>query len=125
MSDMTVILQEKFDAYTKKADDKLKKAVLKCALKIERDAKLKFKGKDEPSVKDEPPRVQTGRFRSSITHKLNQDAIGTYAEIGTNVDYAYKQEFGSSTNWPHPVLTPTLEENKDFIRETMREGMQE
>ena len=116
-------LQDRFRAYSLKAETRLEKAILQCGLKVERDAKLKFKGKDEESVKGEPPRVQTGRLRSSITHRTDKDVRGFFVEVGTNVDYAQKVENGSSDTWPHPFLTPSLEENKDFISEAIKKAM--
>lgn len=40
------------------------------------------------------PHVQTGRLRSSITWALGEDALGIYADIGTNVEYGSFVEFG-------------------------------
>jgi len=116
-------LQARFQAYAKSVETKLDRALVRCGMRVERDAKLKFKGKDEPSVKGEPPRVQTGRARASITHRLDAEETGPFVEVGTNVEYAKKLEVGSSTTWPHPFLTPAAEENKDFIRAELREAM--
>ena len=104
------------------------KAVQKCALKVESDAKKKFKGRDEESVDGEPPRVQTGRLRSSISHRMTSD---TEAEVGTNVAYGkyldptpeIEAEFGTSTRPKHPFLTTALAENADYIKDQIAEGL--
>lgn len=117
-------LGDRFRVYSLKAETGLEKAILKCGLKIEADAKRNFKGRDEESVKGEPPRVQTGLLRASITHRTDKDMAGYFVEVGTNVDYAQRQEQGSSQNWPHPFLAPAVSANKDFISDTIREAME-
>lgn len=52
--------------------------------------------------------VDTGRLRASITNQLGQDAQGLYAVIGTNVEYAIFQEFGTRFMPAHPFLRPAL-----------------
>jgi HK97 gp10 family phage protein len=54
--------------------------------------------------------VDTGRLRSSITHSVNVDGTGLFAEIGTNVEYAVYQEFGTAFQPGTPFLIPALEE---------------
>lgn len=39
--------------------------------------------------------VDTGRYRSSITHSIERDARGLVAYVGTNVTYALFLEFGT------------------------------
>lgn len=52
--------------------------------------------------------VDTGRLRSSITHRLERDSQGLVEMIGTDVDYAAAQEFGTSTQRGTPYLRPAL-----------------
>lgn len=54
------------------------------------------------------PRVQTGRLRSSITWELGRDAIGLFADVGTNVPYGLYLETGLSNGARYPFLTPAL-----------------
>lgn len=65
--------------------------------------------------------VSTGNLRRSITHETQSDK----AYIGTNVEYAPYVEFGvASKNIPaQPYLRPAIEENRDKIRDMIREGM--
>lgn len=56
--------------------------------------------------------VDTGRLRSSINWRLESDARGLVAVIGTDVDYAVHQEFGTVKMAAHPFLRPALEAAK-------------
>lgn len=63
---------------TDKLDSSIQKALTKCALIVEADAKVNCP-------------VDTGLLRSSITHQVYAD----YAEVGTNYEYAPFVCFGS------------------------------
>jgi HK97 gp10 family phage protein len=57
--------------------------------------------------------VDTGRLRASITTELKRLA----AEVGTDVEYAPYQEFGTYKMDANPYLRPALNKHKDdFIR---------
>ena len=60
------------------------------AVRIESSAKLIATG---------APKVQTGRYRSSITWRLGADARGLFAQIGSNVAYARFLEDGTRPHW--------------------------
>lgn len=49
--------------------------------------------------------VDTGRLRNSISHEVVQDTV----YIGTNVEYAAYQEFGTSRMKAQPYLAPAVE----------------
>lgn len=53
--------------------------------------------------------VDTGRLRASITEALGSDAEGLVERVGTNVEYAPHQEFGTSKMAAHPFLRPALD----------------
>ena len=114
-----------FREFSIKAKTKVEKTVLNGALMVERDAKLLFKGRDAESVPNEPPRVQTGRARASITHRLLKDADGVSAEIGTNVEYAYDLEHGTSKTYPHPFMAPALAQNENEVEKAIAEAVEE
>ena len=69
--------------------------------------------------------VKTGHLRRSISHEIQSDENTSKAYIGTNVEYAPYVEFGvASKNIPaQPYLRPAIEENRDKIRDMIREGM--
>jgi len=107
---------EDFKKYSIRISNNVEKTLNKMAMIVEREAKESFKGRDDESIKGEPPRVDTGRLRASITHRLEQDEGGnTEAYIGTNVEYASDVEHGTSQTWPHPYMGPALEKNLEYI----------
>jgi len=117
---------EQFRKYNAVALNKIEEKLTQGAMKIEADAKRLFKGRDDDSVKGEPPRVDTGRLRGSITHRGTRDDAGNYGqEIGTNVEYAYGLETGTSRTWPHPFMVPALEMNRDAIYEALGRALKE
>ena len=56
--------------------------------------------------------VDTGRLRASITWLVDRDGQGLNATIGTNVDYAPFQEFGTATQSGQPFLRPALDRER-------------
>lgn len=56
------------------------------------------------------PKVQTGRLRASITHRIadttNEGVIG---QVGSNVEYAEPVEFGTSKRRAYPFLRPAAD----------------
>jgi len=96
---------EAFRKYNVRVTNNVEATVKEYALIVERAAKISFKGRNDESVYNEPPRVDTGRLRASITHRSARDGNGVYfAEIGTNVEYASDVEHGTSETMPHPFL---------------------
>ena len=66
-------------------------------------------GKAETYAKQLAP-VDTGRLRNSITHQqYNEDT----EIIGTNVEYAPYQEFGTSRMAAQPFLRPAAENHSE------------
>ena len=109
-----------FQRFAVEAEDAVAKAVLKSAIKVEGDSKKLFKGRDDESVAGEPPRVQTGRLRASITHRMISQ---TEAEVGTNVPYGAELELGTSRTRKHPFLQPAFEANREQIKQWIKEAM--
>ncbi|WHH59165.1 HK97-gp10 family putative phage morphogenesis protein [Petroclostridium sp. X23] len=92
----TEALKKKFRETSKKVKTEMDRAIVKCAQKVERDAKKKCT-------------VDTGRLRSSITHRLkHEDATKPVGEVGTNVEYAPHVEFGTSPHEIRPVNAKAL-----------------
>jgi HK97 gp10 family phage protein len=116
---------EAFKKYNAVAGSNLEKVLIKSAIVVEREAKGLFKGRDDESVSGEPPRVDTGRLRASITHRLEKDSDGPAAYVGTNVEYAEDVEHGTSKTWPHPFLKPALDMNKQEIQAAIAKAIQE
>jgi phage gpG-like protein len=93
---------------------------------VERAAKECFKGRGDESVYNEPPRVDTGRLRASITHRATRENDVYAVEIGTNVEYAADVEYGTSTTWPHPFMSYALgmyqKEIEDAIGQAVKDA---
>ena len=58
--------------------------------------------------------VDTGRLRDSITHEVDESEEAVY--IGTNVEYAAYQEYGTSKMKPHPFLKPGIMNNLETYK---------
>lgn len=56
--------------------------------------------------------VDTGRLRSSITEELSREGSDLVERVGTDVEYALHQEFGTSKMAAHPYLRPALDDAK-------------
>lgn len=59
--------------------------------------------------------VDTGNLRDSITYEVSEDD----AKVGTNVDYAIHQEFGTRKMAAQPFLRPALDENRARIQKEL------
>jgi len=117
----------KFKALAGKSIKELERAVTESAVYVEGEAKEKAP-------------VLTNRLRSSITHKVNKTTQGVQGRVGTNVDYAASQEFGTVPHFApisaraakkygfgnkdtviwvsgeaHPFLIPALKEARGWI----------
>lgn len=110
-------LKEDFQRMSQDVYTGMGKAILTGCLLVERDAKKLFKPKDSESVPGEPPRVDTGRLRASISHRIIDQGAGLQivGEVGTNVEYGIDLEFGSSKNWRHPFMGPAYDMNEKKI----------
>jgi HK97 gp10 family phage protein len=61
------------------------------------------------SAPGQPPAVDTGRLRASITHTLpERDERGLRVRVGTDVEYARYLEFGTRRMAPRPFLRPAM-----------------
>ena len=59
--------------------------------------------------------VDTGRLRDSITHETHAEEESVY--VGTNVEYAAYQEYGTSRMKAHPFLKPGIMNNLETYKE--------
>lgn len=81
------------------------------ALEVEDNAKRSMQGggrPHQPSRPGQPPRVDTGLLRSSITHEVESDLFSVEARVGTNVKYGLFLEIGTEKMEPRPWLRPAL-----------------
>ena len=100
---------------TEKLNKKLKQALEK-DLKATRKAVYFAVLKAEQKAKRVCP-VDTGRSKSSITHKVE----GLSGEVGTNVHYAPYVEFGTRKMKAQPYLKPGGEEGLEYLKKKIEE----
>ena len=74
----------------------------------------------EATAKEKSP-IDTGLLRASIRHELNASKLEGI--VGTNLEYAAPQEFGTVNMRAHPYLYPALKENKDKINKDITEAV--
>jgi phage gpG-like protein len=80
-------------------------AVMKGALRVERDAKIIVP-------------VDTGTLRNSITHVVQ----GNVGIVGTSIEYAANVELGIGQR-RQPYLTPALNMNRAIIKEEIQDEL--
>lgn len=95
-------LANKFRELSRNIENEMDQGLVNAALIVERSAKIKAP-------------VDTGRLRSSITHRLIDTDGMPASEVGTDVEYAKHVEFGTSKQAAKPYLYPALSENKNKI----------
>lgn len=59
--------------------------------------------------------VQTGRLRDSYRVEIRSAPDGAVGHIGTDVDYAVDQEYGTRFQPGTPHVRPALDANRDVI----------
>lgn len=69
----------------------------------------------QASAPGQPPAVDTGRLRSSITHDVRIERGGVIGRVGTNVEYAPHLELGTSRMAARPFLRPAVFNNREEI----------
>ena len=110
-------------------------AMIKACLLIESDAKILmtdspatgrsyWKGKHgniehHASAPGEPPAVDTGMLRASVTHVIEGGGFSTQlvGRVGTHLMYGAYLEFGTSTMRPRPWISVALEINRSKLTE--------
>ena len=100
------------DVY-KKIHNEQKKRVRQAAIFLESYIKKSFG--TSPSQPGEPPGVDTGRLRNSITHEIEEALWDIIGRVGTNVEYGKWLELGTKDMSPRPYLRRAIEENKQEL----------
>ena len=118
-------------------------AMHKAALLVESDVKQNFTlqgqgrqyGKHTASRPGEPPAIDTGVLRASmmsevvksgtnVTGKVGPDVehIAAKAPVGTNVEYGFYLEMGTSKMQPRPFLRPALHRTRKKVVKIFRDA---
>lgn len=66
-------------------------------------------GKNRASAPGEPPAVDFGRLRASINRLVEREFAVWVGEVGTDLDYGFWLEFGTTEMAARPFLQTTLE----------------
>lgn len=81
-----------------------------------------------PSLPNNPPAVDTGTLRRSITFDVETDESKVTGRVGSTIldpPYGAYLEFGTSRMIQRPWLRPALERNREVIKENIKEGVRE
>lgn len=81
-----------------------------------------------PSLPNNPPAVDTGTLRRSITFDVETDESKVTGRVGSTIldpPYGAYLEFGTSRMIQRPWLRPALERNREVIKEHIKEGVRE
>ncbi len=118
------VVKARMEARKKEANYSLKNAITKACLVVERQAKQDMTNTStSPSSPGEPPAVDTGRLRASVTHVVEGGGFKAIKGfVGTNVVYGRYLEVGTSKIAPRPWLTPALEKNRDLIMAIVKDA---
>ena len=97
--------------------------------------KVQSGGKSPPSKPGQPPAVQTGILRASIMSEVKQSGIevigkvgpdiehiAAKAPVGTNVEYGYFLETGTSKMEARPFLRPALHRTRKDVVKIFRDA---
>lgn len=77
-----------------------------------------------PSIAGNPPAVDTGTLRRSITYNVNENE--KYGRVGStikNPPYGLYLEYGTSRMRPRPWLRPALEKSLPMIKEFFKNAL--
>ena len=81
-----------------------------------------------PSLPNNPPAVDTGTLRRSITFDVETYESKVTGRVGSTIldpPYGAYLEFGTSRMIQRPWLRPALERNREVIKEHIKEGVRE
>jgi len=95
-------IQRKIEALAKKNDKELRTVIQKAVIIVEGRAK-------------ENAPYEFGKLRASITHEVKSTSKGHIGKVGTDVEYAPFQEFGTSKMAAHPYLFPAMKMSREDI----------
>lgn len=104
-------IQDFSSQVAKQIADDAEEEIERLCLICEREAKQSMEGGGKPhtpSRPGEPPHVDTGRLRASVTHEVEKNLFSIIGRVGTNVEYGRYLELGTSRMSPRPWLRPAL-----------------
>lgn len=108
------VVQARLERLTaSQAEGALEAAARAAAMVVEGEWKGLFRSPDEASVPGLPPRRQTGSYSRSVhTEVVERSRERAVAEVGTDLEYAWFLEYGTSRMEPRPIARPALEQSR-------------
>lgn len=104
-------MSREFRRVGRQATNDVEKALVRCGLIVERDAKLLV-------------RVDTGRLRASISSRLVDTPQNVArVQIGAGTTYAKELEYGTSRRPAYPFLNPALRMNQSRINRIIGDAL--
>ena len=97
---------EAFNSYAESTTERLSQGIAEGCMIVEGEA-----------IAEAPE--DTGALRESIHSQMN----GLTGTVGTNIEYAIYQEFGTYKMRAHPFLVPALKSKKEEVINTIKENL--
>ena len=98
-----VRISEKFKSYGIKSDSMLEKAIEQASIVVESQAAVLAP-------------IDTGLLKKSISHRIIRRNTAIIGQVGTSVEYAPHQEFGTYKMKAQPFLRPALERKRNSVK---------
>lgn len=95
------------------------KRLEKAAIYLENQIKVALSAKGPPrSSPGEPPHIDSGKLRQSITHTIDKEAL--VAQVGSSLLYFRYLEGGTNFMAARPVLEQVLEANQGALKQILK-----
>ncbi len=123
-------------ATQQKVETELGKSIAKCCATIQREAQTEMRDTavdtsisyyshnkripHHPSIAGNPPAVDTGTLRRSITYTVDEkNLVGYVGSVINDPPYGVYLEYGTSRMKPRPWLKPATEKSLETIKRLM------
>ena len=115
------ITKDNTDQYLVQVNKTTEQNVAKAAIFLQGEVKKTLNAAKSPPSSDpgDPPHRLKGLLLQSIQVETN----GKTAKVGSRLPYASAHEFGNDKLPPRPYLRPTLDANKERIRQILISGI--
>lgn len=112
-------LQRDLGKFNPKLKENMRPRMTRAAIFVTREAQKRIRGARATNPPDLLG-IVTGRLRGSLSHRIEDE--GLTATVGTNVEYARKNELGEGVR-ARPYLGPGLDASREFILKEVGAGV--